>query len=83
MSMPLEIIGLGKREVRFIWEEGVEDVWGARELRIKCACANCQSEATGERILDPKTRTEVVALLGRLLLQAARGSEGEVRDDAP
>jgi hypothetical protein len=36
-----------------------------------------------EKILDPKTRTEVVALLGRLLLQAARGSDGEVRDDAP
>jgi hypothetical protein len=39
---------------------------------------------TREKILDPKTRTEVVALLGRLLLQAARrGTEGEVRDDAP
>lgn len=39
---------------------------------------------TREKILDPKTRTEVVALLARLLLQAARrGTEGEVRDDAP
>jgi len=55
MPMPLEIIGLGKREIRFVWEEGVEDVWGARELRIKCTCANCQSEATGQRILDPAT----------------------------
>lgn len=37
-----------------------------------------------ERILDPKTRSEVVALLGRLLLEAARhGIEGEVGDDAP
>nr|HEX4315696.1 DUF971 domain-containing protein [Kofleriaceae bacterium] len=54
MPMPVEIVGLGKREVRFVWEEdGDEDVWGARELRIRCACANCQSEATGERILDP------------------------------
>ncbi len=33
MPMPLEIIGLGKREVRFVWEEGVEDVWPARALR--------------------------------------------------
>ena len=63
MSMPLEIIGLGKREVRFIWDEsGVEDVWGARELRIKCTCANCQSEATGERILDPKTIPEDIVI---------------------
>ena len=40
--------------------------------------------AAQDQILDPKTRSEVVALLGRLLLQAARRSvEGEVRDDAP
>ena len=52
--MPLEIIGLGKREVRFVWDEdGAEDVWPARELRQRCTCANCQSEMTGERILDP------------------------------
>ena len=37
-----------------------------------------------ERILDPKTRNEVIALLGRLLLEASqRGNEHEVRDDAP
>lgn len=30
-----------------------------------------------ERILDPRTRDEIVALLGRLLLEAARGSESE------
>jgi ATP-binding protein involved in chromosome partitioning len=53
MPMPLEIIGLGKQEVRFVWDEGDEDVWSARELRILCTCANCQSEATGERLLDP------------------------------
>jgi|HubBroStandDraft_1064217.scaffolds.fasta_scaffold180333_2 hypothetical protein len=39
---------------------------------------------TRERILDPKTRAEVVALLGRLLLEAAqRDVDGEARDDAP
>lgn len=53
--MPLEIVGLGKPEVRFVWEEGVEDTWPARELRISCTCAHCQSEATGERLLDPAT----------------------------
>jgi hypothetical protein len=35
-----------------------------------------------ERILDPKTRAEVVAVLVRLLLGAARGRSGEVHDDA-
>lgn len=59
MPMPLEIIGLGKREVRFVWEpDGEEDVWPARALRIKCTCAHCQSEATGERLLDPTTVPE-------------------------
>jgi hypothetical protein len=33
--------------------------------------------------LDPRVRAEIVALLGRLLLQAARAErEGEVTDDA-
>jgi ATP-binding protein involved in chromosome partitioning len=51
--MPLEIIGLGKREVRLVWDEGDQDVWSARELRLRCTCATCQSEITGDRLLDP------------------------------
>lgn len=58
MPMPLEIIGLGQREIRFVWEDGVEDVWRTRDLRIKCNCALCQSETTGERLLDPATVPE-------------------------
>jgi ATP-binding protein involved in chromosome partitioning len=58
MPMPLEIIGLGKPEVRFVWDEGDEDVYSARDLRIRCTCALCQSEVTGERLLDPKTVPE-------------------------
>ena len=53
--MPLEIIGLGQQEVRFVWDDGTEDIWPTRALRIKCTCANCQSESTGARILDPAT----------------------------
>lgn len=60
--MPLEIVGLGKREVRFVWDEGHEDTWGARELRIRCTCANCQSEATGARLLDPATVSEELSI---------------------
>lgn len=55
MPTPLEIVGLGKSEVRFVWEEDEEDLWGARDLRIRCTCAICQSEMTGERLLDPDT----------------------------
>jgi ATP-binding protein involved in chromosome partitioning len=54
MELPLEIIGLNKPAVRIVWDEGDEDVWTARELRIKCVCANCQSETTGARLLDPE-----------------------------
>ena len=55
MPMPLEIVGLGRREVRFVWDEGEETVIGARDLRTGCVCANCRSEATGEKILDDAT----------------------------
>ncbi|MEM9488299.1 MAG: DUF971 domain-containing protein [Myxococcota bacterium] len=51
--MPLEIVGLNRPEVRFVWDDDDEDVWTARELRLRCTCALCQSEVTGERILDP------------------------------
>lgn len=53
MPMPIEIVGLGQPEVRFVWDEDDEDVWSARDLRTQCTCALCQSELTGERILDP------------------------------
>ena len=53
--MPLEIIGLGQPDVRFIWDDGAESQWPARELRLRCTCAHCQSEMTGERLLDPET----------------------------
>lgn len=56
--MPLEIVGLGKSEVRFVWDDDDEDLWPARALRLRCTCALCQSELTGERILDPSTVPE-------------------------
>lgn len=68
MPMPLEIVGLGKPEVRFVWDEGVEDTYSARELRIRCACAHCQSEATGERLLDPKSVPEGITIADMSLI---------------
>ncbi len=58
MPMPLEIVGLGQPTVRIVWDEGDEDTWSARELRIRCTCAHCQSEMTGERLLDPASVPE-------------------------
>jgi ATP-binding protein involved in chromosome partitioning len=57
MPMPVEIIGLGKPAVRIVWSDDpvVEDTWSARDLRLRCTCAYCQSETTGARTLDPET----------------------------
>ncbi|HEU5055050.1 MAG TPA: DUF971 domain-containing protein [Kofleriaceae bacterium] len=60
MPMPLEIVGLGRPEVRFVWDEGDEQVVGARELRLRCVCAMCRSEVTGERLLvDDKVPADI------------------------
>jgi len=68
MSMPLEIIGLGRSEVRFVWDDGAEDTWSARELRIRCTCAHCQSEVTGERLLDPSTVADNLTVVDMVLM---------------
>jgi len=55
MPIPLEIIGLGRPEVRFVWDEDREQVISAWTLRNMCHCASCKSEFTGEQLLDPST----------------------------
>ena len=62
MAIPVEITALGRPEARIVWDDESEDVWGARELRLRCVCAHCQSEATGERLLDPKTVPEDITI---------------------
>ncbi len=66
--MPLEIVGLGQPEVRFVWDDDEEDVWSARTLRLRCACAYCQSEMTGERILDPASVPADVSIVDMTLV---------------
>lgn len=53
MPTPVEIIGLGQPTITIVWDEGPTDVWTALDLRVRCTCAYCQSELTGERLLDP------------------------------
>ena len=60
--MPLEIVGLGMQTVRFVWDEGIEDEWLVRDLRVQCKCASCRSETTGERLLDPATVPEDISV---------------------
>ncbi|HKE20683.1 MAG TPA: DUF971 domain-containing protein [Kofleriaceae bacterium] len=68
MPMPIEIVGLGKDEVRFVWDEGDEQVIGARALRLRCSCAMCRSETTGERILDDSTVPDVITVTSMSLV---------------
>lgn len=49
--MPMEIQGLNKDVVTFVWDEEKSDVWPARVLRLRCTCAYCKSEDTGERLI--------------------------------
>jgi ATP-binding protein involved in chromosome partitioning len=51
MPMPLEIQGLNKDQVTFVWNDDKSDVWPARVLRLRCTCAYCKSEDTGERLI--------------------------------
>ncbi len=47
----MEIQGLNKDQVTFVWDEEKSDVWPARVLRLRCTCAYCKSEDTGERLI--------------------------------
>jgi len=60
--------------LRIRWRDGAVSEWTPRELRLRCPCAGCVDEMTGERMLRPQmvdrdvfpTRIEYV---GRYALQ--------------
>ena len=60
MALPLEIIGLHRPDITFVWEDGHTSVYLARDLRLRCRCAMCIEEMTGARLLDPKAVPEGV-----------------------
>lgn len=62
MSMPVEIKGLGKEKIVFVWDDDTQSEWPARKLRLLCTCAYCKSEVTGERTLDESTVPEVLSV---------------------
>ncbi len=55
MPNPLEIKKTGANEITVRWDDGHVSIYPIKYLRSECLCANCVSEVTGLRILDPRT----------------------------
>jgi len=63
MPTPIEIKKTGAGEITIRWDDDHVSVYPIRYLRSECLCANCVSEVTGLRILDPRTVAEDITVL--------------------
>ncbi|MDP6418237.1 MAG: DUF971 domain-containing protein [Candidatus Krumholzibacteria bacterium] len=73
---PTEITRSGEHDVSITWKDGVTVVYGARQLRLACACASCVEEMTGAALLAPESVPENVhplqiTAVGRYAIQIA------------
>lgn len=51
MPTPLEIGRANTADVKVAWRDGHVSVYPARFLRLRCPCAGCLDEVTGEPLL--------------------------------
>jgi DUF971 family protein len=63
ITFPLEIKKTGPHDITVRWDDGHLSVYSIKHLRSECMCANCVSEVTGLRILDPRTVAEDLTVL--------------------
>ena len=64
MPDPIEIRKTGANEITVRWDDSHVSVYPIKYLRSECLCANCVSEVTGLRILDPRTVADDLTVLG-------------------
>lgn len=60
--------------LRIAWKDGHVSVYRPRDLRLRCPCAGCVDEMTGERMLTPGmvpegVYPEAIHYVGRYALQ--------------
>jgi ATP-binding protein involved in chromosome partitioning len=68
--MPNEIVGLLRSKVTLRWPDGCEVALPARELRLRCRCAQCVDEGSGRPLVEPakispQIRAKRIELVGQ------------------
>lgn len=73
-AIPREVTRVNKHDIKIIWSDNHESVFIARDLRLRCQCAQCVEEMTGRKLLDPSTvplevKPNEIKLVGRYAIQ--------------
>ena len=63
-STPLKISPAGQPTLEIEWSDGKKSVYSARELRLRCPCAACVNEVSGQRTLRPESVPQNVTAIG-------------------